>query len=117
MRVQRLNFEKKLNIALALILLSTIVSGCDEFKVLQKVNSGEYELVKKDEIEQLRKAAEAGRSVGRYQLYSRGARTWRVDTATGKSCLLLTNESDWKKPETAKEGCPPDLPPGWSPVK
>jgi hypothetical protein len=31
--------------------------------------------------------------------------TWRLDTTTGEDCILLTSEADWKKPETAAQGC------------
>ena len=79
--------------------------GQAEFDALQKIRSGKYELVKSDELAQLRKDAEIGKSVGRYQMHHIGFRTWRLDTATGDSCLLLTSEWDWKKPETAELAC------------
>jgi hypothetical protein len=43
--------------------------------------------------------------VNRYQMRSEGYRTWRFDTATGKICLLLTPDSDWKKPDVAAQSC------------
>jgi hypothetical protein len=76
-----------------------------EADALQKIRSGQYELIKTDELTQLRRDAEIGKSVGRFQMRQIGFRTWRLDTATGFSCLLLTSEADWKKPETAMQGC------------
>ncbi len=97
---------------LTLLLLAGLV-GCgeyelvpeDDYNVAQKVKSGQYELVKKDEISQLRQDAQIGKSVGRYQIYRSGFRTWRLDTATGKTCVLLTTDEDWKKPDIALSSC------------
>lgn len=82
-----------------------IATSQAEVDAVQKIRIGQYELIKYDELAQLRKDAEIGKSVGRYQMHQIGFRTWRLDTATGTSCLLLTSEADWKKPETAIEGC------------
>ncbi len=41
----------------------------------------------------------------KYQIYQSGWRTWRLDTVTGATCILLTSDSDWKKPATAIQGC------------
>jgi hypothetical protein len=41
------------------------------------------------------------KTVGRYQQYANGGRTWRLDTATGQTCLLLAPDADWKKPEVS----------------
>ena len=76
-----------------------------EVDALQKVKSGQYELIKKDELAQLRKDAEIGRSVGRFQIHQEYSRTWRLDTATGAACLLFATDTDWKKPETAAQAC------------
>ena len=73
---------------------------------LNKVNSGDYELVRRDELLKLREEAALGRSGGRYQQFLRGVRTFRLDTATGETCILLTSEDDSKKPETVAMGCP-----------
>ncbi len=95
-------------------ILTALVLGCSdldytnsqaEFDALQKIRTGQYALIKSDELAQLRKDAEIGKSVGRYQMHQIGFRTWRLDTATGTSCLLLTSESDWKKAETQLEAC------------
>jgi uncharacterized membrane-anchored protein YhcB (DUF1043 family) len=41
----------------------------------------------------------------RYEVVKEGSRTWRLDTATGKTCLLLATEADWNKPESAAQNC------------
>jgi hypothetical protein len=76
-----------------------------EFTSVEKLRTGDYELIRKDQLEELKREAQLGKGVGRYQIYSRGFRTWRLDTATGATCLLLTTEVDWKKPETSASGC------------
>jgi hypothetical protein len=77
----------------------------DEVDAVKKIRSGEYELIAKTELAQLKKDADLGRSTGRYQIHREGFRTWRLDTATGSICLLLTSDDDWKKPETSAQGC------------
>ena len=76
-----------------------------EVDAIQKIRSGQYELVKTDELTQLRKDAEIGKNVGRFQVHREGYRTWRLDTATGTSCLLLTTAADWEKPASAISAC------------
>jgi len=63
-------------------------------------------IISKQEFAQLKKEAEMGRSVGRFQVYTNGWRTWRLDTATGQNCLLLASEADWKKPKMQAQCCP-----------
>jgi hypothetical protein len=98
----------------AAVLISLIAAlGCSgyqrvsekEKEMLLKMRRGEYELVKSDVYEQLKKDAEIGRSVGRYQMQTREFRTWRLDTVTGESCLLLTTEADWKDPKIQSQMC------------
>jgi hypothetical protein len=89
------------------------ISGCGplqwmdgpESDMLRRFRTGAFELVLSAELVELRKDAATGRSTGRYQLYSRGTRTWRLDTATGESCLVLTTETDWKRPDTKASSC------------
>jgi septal ring factor EnvC (AmiA/AmiB activator) len=54
-----------------------------------------------EETKQALRKAESNR----YQVFSRGYRTWRLDTGSGSTCLLLTTTEDWKKPETTLSGC------------
>jgi hypothetical protein len=67
-------------------------AGCEDFDVVDKSKSV---VITKAEYDQLRAAALEAKQVGRYQLHRDGPRTWRLDTATGKSCLLLASQSDW----------------------
>lgn len=101
---------------IVVFILTAFQLGCSDLDVatsqaevdaIKKIRSGQYELVKSDELAQLRKDAEMGRSVGRYQVHRFGFRAWRLDTATGTSCLLLTTEADWKKPESQIQACSP----------
>jgi len=95
------------------LLLLLGLSGCDgqelihgpELDAVKKLRTGEYQLMKSDELAQLRRDAELGRSVGRFHQYTHGYRTWRLDTATGQNCLLLATDADWKKPETSAQVC------------
>lgn len=41
----------------------------------------------------------------KYQIYTQGWRTWRLDSVTGKTCILLTSDQDWKNPKTTESGC------------
>ena len=41
----------------------------------------------------------------RYETFKNGVRTWRMDTVKGSSCVMLTTEEDWKKPETSHQSC------------
>jgi hypothetical protein len=42
---------------------------------------------------------------GRYQLYRQGNITWRLDTETGRSCIIFATDDEWKKPRVYKAGC------------
>lgn len=76
-----------------------------EYESVKKLRSGQYTLIGNQELADLRHEADLGKSVGRYQMHREGLRTWRLDTATGEICLLLAPEQDWKKAETAAQGC------------
>ena len=41
----------------------------------------------------------------RYQMFREGYRTWRLDTVRGSSCIMLTVQNDWNKPETNRQSC------------
>ncbi len=89
-----------------LILLFVITifcfSGCGNYDIVDK---NKYEVIEKKAFEQLIKASDDAKSIGRYQLHVQGIRTWRLDTATGKLCILLTTDADWKLPETKASSC------------
>jgi hypothetical protein len=42
---------------------------------------------------------------GKYQLYRQGNLTWRMNTETGKSCVLFATDKEWKKPKVYQAGC------------
>ena len=42
---------------------------------------------------------------GRYQVYRQGNITWRLDTETGRSCVIFATDEEWKKPRVYKAGC------------
>jgi len=41
----------------------------------------------------------------RYEVVKEGSSTWRLDTATGKTCLLLASDAVWSKPGMAAQNC------------
>lgn len=45
----------------------------------------------------------AGR--GKYQLYRQGNLTWRLNTETGKTCILFATDEEWKKQKVYRAGC------------
>lgn len=96
---------------LALTLLAALaLTGCEDFDVVDKskydvVDKSKYVAISKSEYEQLRAAALEAKQVGRYQLHRDGYRTWRLDTSTGKSCLLLATEADWKAGAKDQTSC------------
>lgn len=42
---------------------------------------------------------------GKYQVYRQGDLTWRLDTETGKACVLFATEAEWKKPLVYRHRC------------
>lgn len=42
---------------------------------------------------------------GKYQLYRQGNITWRMDTETGKTCIIFATEEEWKKQRVYRAGC------------
>jgi len=74
-------------------LVVCVLCGCDDYQLAEK---SKEVVISKEEYDQLKAAAALAKQVGRYQLHRDGSRTWRLDTATGHLCLLLTNDIDWK---------------------
>lgn len=84
-------------------LLSVFVgSGCDDYQMADK---SKEVVISKQEYDQLKAAAAQAKQVGRYQLHRDGSRTWRLDTSTGHSCLLLATEYDWKSSGSSQNSC------------
>jgi hypothetical protein len=91
------------------------LEGCEEagFVRKDKYDASQAQLKKTQEElqksqEELKKAQQQLLEVQthKYQIYTQGWRTWRLDSATGKTCILLTSQQDWKRPETTPQGCP-----------
>ena len=97
------------NRALFVCLLAVGATGCGpidlvnpyEAEVLAKVRAGSHELVPTAEIAELR----ARGAVGKYEIFTRGARTYRFDTTNGGVCLLLAPDSDWKDSAAQQISC------------
>jgi hypothetical protein len=41
----------------------------------------------------------------RYQTFTTGAKTWRLDSVKGISCIMLTRDQDWKNVATKRQSC------------
>jgi hypothetical protein len=96
------------------ICLLSLLVACDDYELVDKKDADiklvnlktcNCEVVAKDELKTLREQAEIGKHVNRYQMRNEGYRTWRFDTSTGKVCLLLAPDWDWKKPEVDAQNC------------
>ncbi len=42
---------------------------------------------------------------GHYQVYRQGNLTWRINTDTGRACVLFATEQEWRKPQVFRSGC------------
>jgi len=42
---------------------------------------------------------------GRYQLYRQGNLTWRLDTDSGRTCIIFATDEEWHKPRVSSQGC------------
>jgi hypothetical protein len=42
---------------------------------------------------------------GPYQWYRQGNLTWRIDTNTGRSCIIYATMDEWQKPVVIEHGC------------
>jgi cytoskeletal protein RodZ len=42
---------------------------------------------------------------GRYQLYRQGDLTWRLDTDSGRTCIIFATDDEWRKPRVYSHGC------------
>ena len=98
---------------LASVLFFTVL-GCDsppqfltksDQESLAKLHSGQYTLVSSQELSAMKQQADSGQNTGRYHIFRGGAHTWRLDTDTGRICLLMASADDWKQPELKAQGC------------
>ena len=99
--------RSRARVVLAVCGASLLLGGCEQWDAASKIRSGEWEIVKKEELAQLRRDAELNRAVGRFREFHAGTNTWRLDTATGANCLMLASDVEWKKPDVASQGCAP----------
>jgi hypothetical protein len=92
-----------------LCLCAGLVSlGCDEYVERSKYDDAAKEASQaKLELEQTKAALEACKKKPEhhYELRNEGFRTFRFDSSTGDTCIKLTSDADWKRPETIREGC------------
>jgi len=42
---------------------------------------------------------------GRFEVYRQGDLTWRIDTQTGRACIIFATNEEWRKPEVYRRGC------------
>lgn len=89
-------------VTLFVILSALAANGCGDFDVVDK---SKEVVISKSEYDQLKAAAALAKQVGRYQIHREGIRVWRLDTATGSSCLQLTSDDDWKNADAASQSC------------
>jgi hypothetical protein len=104
---------KPVSVFVAVVII-LVAQGCDsspelltnsEQDSLNKLRGGKFTLISNDDLSTLKRDAETGKSVGRYQIHREAFRTWRLDTSNGQVCLLLTSTEDWKKPDTQAQSC------------
>jgi hypothetical protein len=83
-----------------LVLTLSTCSGCledvsaVEQRELSQLRAGTHTVVPKVDLR-----------VGRFQHFQNGERTWRFDTATGATCILLTSDLDWQNEKTKSNAC------------
>jgi hypothetical protein len=93
----------------ALLVSACLLSACiekTEYDALQqKLNNATKELAEAKESSKKSQDQLTDLQAHRYQSVTNGGRTWRFDTAKGKSCILLTSDQDWKSRDTKKQSC------------
>jgi hypothetical protein len=106
--------EYRILLRIAVLVGIVTLAGCDgmevatksdEVNALKNIRSGNFELINKEELADLRKTADIAKSVGRYQINRDGIRTWRFDTSTGQICLLLSTDADLKSLGISTQKC------------
>ena len=95
-----------LHTALALAAVLCAVSCTD----LGYVERKDYDAVQAKLTEAEKKLKDADKQIAdfqahRYSAYRDSWRTWRMDSVSGKTCVLLTTQADWKKPDTKSQSC------------
>jgi hypothetical protein len=42
---------------------------------------------------------------GRFEVYRQGNLTWRLNTDSGRACVLFATNEEWRKPQVYRHGC------------
>jgi hypothetical protein len=86
--------------------------GCDEYVEKSKYDESQKQTadLKKQLAETSNELKKAQQTIAeyqshKYQFMNVTGRTWRFDTITGRSCIQLTSEADWKRKDTKGESC------------
>lgn len=104
------HFTRKRRLLGALTVFSCVLfSACvqkTEYDALQrKLDSTAQELAEaKDSLKKSQDQL-ADLQAHRYQTFTTGGRTWRLDSAKGTSCVLLASEQDWRNAKTKEQSC------------
>lgn len=89
---------------LAVIIACGLV-GCQDAK---PTGPSPREKAQDDKIQELAKritALEQKPVQHHYELRNQGSRSFRFDPDTGNSCISLASPTDWKNPDTVRQGC------------
>lgn len=95
------------------LLVSLLLPACvskakyDELELKLEKEATASELAQDDLQQQLNEAQGKIKelSVHKYSTFQSCGRTWRMDTTSGKTCILLTLTEDWKRYETKQQSC------------
>ena len=87
------------------MLVVLYLTGCDAY-----VDKAKYDASEKETADLKKQVADLQEQVAdckahKYEIFHQGYRTWRLDTVSGSTCILLTTPEDWKIPHTALQGC------------
>ena len=95
-------------ISCSIVIATLIATSCDDYTIADQSKMDACAtgvVLTKVDYDQLKRDAELGKSVGRYQIHREGVRTWRLDTATGHICLMLTSTYDWDHDAKNQSSC------------
>jgi hypothetical protein len=97
---------RTLQVALILAAIS-LTTACTELGYVQKKD---YDTVQTKLTETENKLKEADKKLAEtqahhYTHFQLGSRTWRMDSVTGSTCILLATDADWKKPGMQTRSC------------
>jgi len=104
---------KTVSVLTLALFTACILSGCDDYQIADKskeqvADKSKEVVISKAEYDALKAEAAQAKQVGRYQIHREGPRTWRLDTSTGRSCLLLASEYDWQHDGAKQNSCATD---------